>query len=62
MKQIVVFLERAHRSLEIIGSRLNGQQTVPRSRSEHQMNLPSTEEFNENESPLADSTHIDSPW
>lgn len=38
MKQVVVFLERAHRSLELLGSRLNNK-TVPRSRSEHHMSL-----------------------
>ncbi|XP_044255442.1 uncharacterized protein LOC123005659 [Tribolium madens] len=37
MKQVVSFLEKAHRSLELLGSRLNSKQTVPRSKSEHQI-------------------------
>jgi hypothetical protein len=37
MKQVVTFLERAHRSLELLGNRLNTKQTVPRSKSEHQI-------------------------
>lgn len=37
MKQVVTFLERAHRSLELLGTRLNSKQTVPRSKSEHQI-------------------------
>lgn len=37
MKQVVAFLEKAHRSLELLGSRLNAKQTVPRSKSEHQI-------------------------
>lgn len=41
MKQVVVFLERAHRSLEILGCRLSAK-TVPRSRSEHHMTLENT--------------------
>lgn len=41
MKQVVVFLERAHRSLEILGTRLNTK-TVPRTRSEHHMSFEKT--------------------
>ncbi|RZC42309.1 uncharacterized protein BDFB_006800, partial [Asbolus verrucosus] len=37
MKQVVTFLERAHRSLELLGNRLNTKSTVPRSKSEHQI-------------------------
>ncbi|KAJ3662702.1 hypothetical protein Zmor_007037 [Zophobas morio] len=37
MKQVVTFLERAHRSLELLGNRLNAKPTVPRSKSEHQI-------------------------
>lgn len=40
MKQVVSFLERAHKSLEILGTRINTQQSsVHRSKSEHQVAL-----------------------
>lgn len=38
MKQVVTFLEKAHQSLEQMGSRINSK-TVPRSRSDHQIVL-----------------------
>lgn len=39
MKQVVTFLERAHKSLEILGTKINNghQSSVQRSRSEHQV-------------------------
>lgn len=62
MKQIVMFLERAHRSLEIIGCKLNGQQTVPRSKSDQQMTSLDPDETNGSDNPLANSTQIDFTW
>ncbi|CAH1101067.1 unnamed protein product [Psylliodes chrysocephalus] len=37
MKQIVTYLEKAHHSLELLGSRINRRNSVHRSRSEYQM-------------------------
>ncbi|KAJ8919895.1 hypothetical protein NQ315_006424 [Exocentrus adspersus] len=37
MKQVVTFLEKAHVSLGLLGSRINRKNLVPRSKSEHQI-------------------------
>lgn len=37
MKQVVTFLEKAHYSLELLGNRINRKNSVPRSKSEHQI-------------------------
>ncbi|XP_018567690.1 uncharacterized protein LOC108908223 [Anoplophora glabripennis] len=37
MKQVVTFLEKAHHSLELLGNRINRKNSVPRSKSEHQI-------------------------
>lgn len=39
MKQVVTFLEKAHHNLELISSRLNTKQTVPRTKSDHQITM-----------------------
>ncbi|CAG9840287.1 unnamed protein product [Diabrotica balteata] len=39
MKQVVTYLEKAHHSLELLGSRINRRNSVHRSRSEHQMEV-----------------------
>ncbi|XP_018324726.1 uncharacterized protein LOC108736696 isoform X2 [Agrilus planipennis] len=46
MKQVVAFLERAHRSLEHLGTRLinNGKQNVVRSLSQHEVSASSEEQ------------------
>lgn len=60
MKQIVAFLERAHRSLEILGTRLtSSQQTVPRSYSEHQIVIQDSDSVKDIDMSSANSTQVD---
>ncbi|KAJ8968393.1 hypothetical protein NQ317_012230 [Molorchus minor] len=47
MKQVVTFLEKAHHSLELLGSRINRKNSVTRSKSEHHIILESTRGHNE---------------
>ncbi|KYB28314.1 uncharacterized protein LOC103312472 [Tribolium castaneum] len=49
MKQVVSFLEKAHRNLELLGHRLNSKQTVPRSKSEHQIVAGQSDTLNSND-------------
>lgn len=63
MKQIVVFLERAHHSLELLGTRLTTtQKTVTRTRSEHQMTLPNINFEHSNESTSTESQEKSNPF
>ncbi|KAJ8947371.1 hypothetical protein NQ314_008620, partial [Rhamnusium bicolor] len=47
MQQVVTFLEKAHHSLELLGSRINRKHSVPRSKSEHQIAMENSRGHND---------------
>lgn len=56
MKQMITFLEKTHRSLDILSTRLNETRTVSRSRSEHQVSAISSTQLDTLEETTVKST------
>lgn len=57
MKQVVMFLEKAHRSLELLGCRLNpSDQTFSRTKSEHHVNVTDDSNISPNATLLPDTS------
>lgn len=53
MKQVVIFLEKAQHSLEILGSRMNRKNSMtPRSKSDHQIKMESCRGYNDTSTPI----------
>lgn len=60
MKQLATFLEKAHVSLEHLGTRMNRKNPVPRSKSEHHI-VGDCDSSSQNQQSLIDE-HLNNSW
>lgn len=57
MKQVVIFLEKAQHSLELLGTRINNKTlSTPRSKSDHNIKMENSRGYNDTSTPIRGSS------